>query len=366
MIYLIVISIYFLLAVFVMVGFISHPYDQRTSADLLPVSIVIVARNEQEYIEECLSAIASQNFPKELIEIIVVDDHSSDTTAVKAKALLETLGMKHQLIGNQTHLGKKESIKKAIAQCSNEFIITRDADTFTRSNEWLSGIVNYYSSSKKEFIICPIAIDHKQTALSSLQEMETAVLSLFTISSAFYKAPFLCSGANLAFTKNIFYKTKAYESHLHIPSGDDVFFLEEVKKVDANCIAYLKSRDVVVYTYPEKDIKSLIQQKIRWSAKVFKSGSVFNWLTAVIMAISNFLWLWALFYVLFGQQNQLISLIFVLAKLLIDILLVFLASSFIKIKTRGAMALLIGCFYPVYASVVVVLATLMKPKWKSN
>jgi len=365
LIYIFIISVYFLLTLFVIVGFLSHPnYQLQKTNSLIPASIIITARNEEENIEKCLSTIAAQNFPKELIEIILVDDGSTDATLNKATLLFQTSRLNYKIIQNKKGIGKKESLKKAINESLNELIITRDADTFTVSKEWLSTIVNYHLNTKKEFIICPVAIENDQTVLGSLQEVETAILSLFTISSSFFKAPFLCSGANLVFTKKIFYETKAYENHLHIPSGDDVFFLEEVKALNKNHIGYLKNRDAIVYTYPEKTIESLIEQKIRWSGKVFKSSSMLNWFSALIIALTNFTWAWTLFYVLFSQQNALIGLFFIPAKLLIDFLLVFLAASFIKIKAKGSLVLLIGCLYPLYASVIAILATLMKPKWK--
>ncbi|MBK6522673.1 MAG: hypothetical protein IPG08_10215 [Sphingobacteriaceae bacterium] len=53
-------------------------------------------------------------------------------------------------------------MRRGIAACNSEIIICRDADTFTVSNNWLSSIVNYMAATKKEFVICPIAIDHKK------------------------------------------------------------------------------------------------------------------------------------------------------------------------------------------------------------
>ena len=355
------------MAVIVTVGFVLYPYfENQKGNSLVPISIIIAAKNEVNTIEKCLTTILSQNFPKELLEIILVDDGSLDATSERALEILKLSGIKYQIIKNEEPLGKKESLKKAITQSSYELIISRDADTFTRSNEWLNEIVNYHLATKKEFIISPIAVENNKTFLGTLQEVETCILSLFTISSSYFKIPFLCSGANLAFTKKLFYETKAYQNHLHIPSGDDVFFLEDVKKVNVSCIGYLKSKSAIVYTYPEKSGKDLLSQKIRWSGKVYKSASLINWFTAAIIALSNFTWLWALFYAVFYPQNAIIGLFFVFAKLLIDILLVFLASSFIRIKAKSPVVLIVGCFYPVYASVIAVLATLMKPKWKSS
>ena len=46
----------------------------------LHVSVVVVARNEEAKIEQCIGSLAGQNYPAEAFEIILVDDGSSDRT----------------------------------------------------------------------------------------------------------------------------------------------------------------------------------------------------------------------------------------------------------------------------------------------
>jgi len=350
----------------VIIGFILHPSEPNNKTDQQKVSMIIAARNEEANIEQCLVSIIQQNYPKQLIEIILIDDASTDETFIRATNILAASGITHCIIQNQSHLGKKRSLKIAIEQSNSEIIICRDADTFSISNNWLSTIVNYMASSKKEFVICPIAIDHKSGILSSLQETETVILSLFTIASTYFKVPFLASGANLAFTRRLFFDTGAYEGHLNIASGDDIFFLEKVKQLDRNKIGYLKNKEAIVYTFPEKYLSGLIQQKTRWSSKLFRNPNVINWLSALIIAVSNFVWIMGLFYSVLNPQNSASILIFILSKLLIDILLVFLASSFIKVKTGTLKVALLAFIYPFYASLVAILTVFVKPKWKSN
>jgi len=44
-------------------------------------SIIIPARNESNNIVGCLQSILNNNYPKDLYEIIVIDDHSTDNTS---------------------------------------------------------------------------------------------------------------------------------------------------------------------------------------------------------------------------------------------------------------------------------------------
>jgi len=53
------------------------------------VSVIVPARNEEHAITDCLDAIIHQNYPVELVEIIVVDDHSTDSTVKVILAVME-------------------------------------------------------------------------------------------------------------------------------------------------------------------------------------------------------------------------------------------------------------------------------------
>ena len=45
------------------------------------ISVIIAARNEEENIGNCIASIIKQTYPAHLFEVIVVDDHSNDSTA---------------------------------------------------------------------------------------------------------------------------------------------------------------------------------------------------------------------------------------------------------------------------------------------
>ena len=53
-------------------------------------SVIIPARNEEAVITHCLKRILEQNYPADLFQIIVVNDHSTDATAEKVLALAKT------------------------------------------------------------------------------------------------------------------------------------------------------------------------------------------------------------------------------------------------------------------------------------
>lgn len=329
-----------------------------------PVSIIICARNEEKNIVKCLKSIIHQHYTAGHIQVILINDASRDSTVQLAERVLKGSGLDYKIISNAKQKGKKQSISYAMQFVNHELILLRDADTFTKSRQWLQTISDFYKSGNHDLMIGPIAITNNFGLLWAIQAIENNVLAVVSSGSAYYNKAFLCSGANLIFTKTMFYRVNGYSSHLQHLSGDDIFFLEDVKKIPEANIAYLKSKDALVYTYPAYSLPKLISQKVRWAAKFKSNKNLLNLNLAVLSFIVNAGWLFCFLFVFFEPLHSEAALAFVLIKLAIDILLLILASRFIKNRNLAGFALPSACVYPFYACIVALASVFVKPKWK--
>jgi glycosyltransferase involved in cell wall biosynthesis len=109
------------------------------------VTIVIPAHNEESTIEQVLEAMISQAYSGK-VEIIVVDDMSSDRTGEIAKAM----GVK--VVRNRKNLGLAGSINKGISLSRNNTVCVLHADCRPSSKNWLSQMVKALYSD--EDIVC--------------------------------------------------------------------------------------------------------------------------------------------------------------------------------------------------------------------
>src|ERR1700739_1651079 len=87
------------------------------------ITIIIPARNEEQSILKCLESISLQKFPKDLLQVIVVDDQSTDKTFYVAETFLKDNFSNYQLLKLSSSSGKKQAILKAIEQASGKIII---------------------------------------------------------------------------------------------------------------------------------------------------------------------------------------------------------------------------------------------------
>ncbi len=362
---LFVLLVYSIVLIYFATGFIkTQTYYNLQNFNAETLTIIICARNEEKNIARCLTTIIKQDYEKTKFNLILINDASTDNTVKYAELILKKSGITYKIISNAQQKGKKQSIMYAMQFVNTELIVMRDADTFTTSTIWLKTISNFYRQTNSQLIIAPIAIANNNGLLWALQAIENNVLAVLACGSCYYKKPFLCNGANLIFTKSIFRKVNGYTNHIHISSGDDVLFLEDVKKIKDVTINYLKCQSAIVYTYPAFSFGQLINQKVRWASKFNSNSNKLNLVLAFLSFTINVIWLFSLIISFLMPENSQLGLIFILFKLLIDSLLLFLASSFLKNRSLIWYVFPVGFIYPMYVCIVATASFFTKPKWK--
>ena len=93
----------------------------------MKVSIVIPTYNYAHYIFDALKSIEDQTYPKALIEVIIVDDGSTDDTPNLFENYTGSLNLTYHY---QNNAGKANATQKGIDLCSGEIIFNLDADDY--------------------------------------------------------------------------------------------------------------------------------------------------------------------------------------------------------------------------------------------
>lgn len=345
---------------------VSYPRHRKKNrpAELPEVSIIISAHNEEKYLAACLKGILEQDYPKEKMQILVVNDASMDSTTLVADKILEESGIQHRILTNPSRLGKKKSISRAMSFAKHSFIVLRDADTFIKDKNWLLSIA-YAAKPKRSMVIGPVLIKSSTSIIDSLQSFESAILMTVTGAATALHKPFLCSGANLAFSKELFTEAGGFSAHEHLRTGDDIFFLEAVKKMANTDISYAADRSAIVYTYPQKNIGSLLKQRARWASKIRYNTNLLNSWLAFLVFCSNFVFILAITGALFKPHYQQACLVILILKILFDLGLLYKASQ-ISSQRFNLLALPVAFLYPIYAVATAVLALFINVDWKEE
>ncbi len=234
------------------------------------VSVLIAARNEERNIAETIESILHQQFPTELMELIVVDDHSTDRTA-SIIASYENQGVQLLQLNESAKLNsyKKMAISKAIDIASGELIVATDADC-TMGPHWLSTIVGWYEERNDVFISSPVVYYREKSYFERLQTLEFLYLIGLGASTIGLKRPSTCNGANLAYRRDVFFELGGFQGIDDLASGDDELFLHKVAQKYPDRIGFCKAEEAIVYTEAKENLKEFIRQRKRWASKSTK------------------------------------------------------------------------------------------------
>ena len=243
------------------------------------ISVIVACLNEQKNLPVLLNSLASQNYPKDLFEVIIVDDNSNDNTMEIAT---EFTGMSNILAISNKGEGKKQALRTGITASNGKLIITTDADC-TMEKNWIRTIAAFYEMNKAEMIICPVSIASEPGFFRRFQELEFLSLQGVTAGSACSGKATMCNGANLAFTREV-YLNHSDNLHDEINTGDDIFLLHSLKKVRGSKIFWLESSDALVTTESSSTIGSFLKQRKRWISK----GKAYKDSYTIILSIVTF------------------------------------------------------------------------------
>lgn len=107
--------------------------------DLPPISVVISARNEEKNIGRRIENLVESDYPN--MEIVIVDDASTDSTCDRAWGTLEISHVPYQLTRNNEQMGTSASYNKAIGRATHDIIVVTDADTMFKPTAlyWIVG-----------------------------------------------------------------------------------------------------------------------------------------------------------------------------------------------------------------------------------
>ena len=235
------------------------------------ISIIVPARNEAYNIGACIQSILDQDYPKDMFEVIVVDDHSEDDTAlivasfqqanVRCIKLAEYITQDEKLVAY-----KKKALATGIDQATGELIITTDADCVAGS-QWLRNMAAIYEKEQAVMIVAPVDFTTDNSMVQQFQSLDFMSMQGITAASHRLKLGNMSNGANLGFSKQAYLAVDGYAGIDHLASGDDYLLMMKLQKTYPDGIAYLRNKEAIVTTAPQPDWGGFMQQRIRWASK---------------------------------------------------------------------------------------------------
>mgnify|MGYP001566309178 CR=1 FL=1 len=221
------------------------------------VTITIPAYNEEHTIRRTLDSVFNLNYPRNKLEIIVVNDGSiDDTRKIVENIIRKRKDFDIKLI-NKKNGGKGSALNSGLKIAKGHFFTCLDADSYVRRDALLK-MLPYFDDKEVGAVLPLMKVHRPETVLQKIQWIEYIVnlfyKSIMSIVNCVHVAP----GPFSVYRKDILERLNGFdEKNL----TED---LEISLRLQKENYKILQAMDTEVYTFVPKDFKAFYRQRNRW------------------------------------------------------------------------------------------------------
>lgn len=257
------------------------------------VSFVVPCKNEEAAIERTVNMCFAADYPPHLLEVIVVNDGSTDGTLGKLRAL-EKRFPRLTVVNWEENRGKRHGMAEGFRRANGEIVIQLDSDSYIEPATFRELIAPF--SDPAIGAVCAHAdpLNADQNFLTKMQAayyfMSFRILK--AAESAFFTV-FCCSGCSSAYRKSVvapIMETWLRERFLGLPVtwGDDRALTNWVLRRGYRTIYTERARALTIVPHT---LKQLLKQQTRWKKGWFVNSvfaSKFIWKKQPFVAFTYF------------------------------------------------------------------------------
>lgn len=254
------------------------------------VSAIVVVRNEEQNIRQLLESLSLQTHAN--LEVILVDDHSTDQTVELAQNTgLPQLRILHLDETERGTAPKKAGIEKAVKEATGSIIFTTDGDCLLPPG-LLAFYAGLFRDPKVKMISGPVTFTLKKGLWNQLQTVEFASLVGSAAVGIFLRKPIMSSAANLAYRRSVFEETGGYHGNAETASGDDEFLMNKIHRQYHNGVVFARNKACVVETQATETLSQFYNQRKRWAGKWSLGNNFVSKIVAVLIFLVNAFTIW--------------------------------------------------------------------------
>ncbi len=233
-------------------------------SDTLPtVSIIVAARNEEAFLGRCLDSLFGLDYPRERLQIRVVDDHSTDRTREIAEDRAAGKAIDCKVCSAPScpaGIGpKKHALSHGIAQSSGEILLFTDADCVVAPG-WVRALVKCYD--EQTGAVASAVLPAWQHGLSPLfYRMERLLVSYTSAAAIGLGFPASVNGGSFSYRRAIYTELGGI-AKMQVASGDDDLMAQAIARRGWK-VRFASGRDSVVEDRRPPRLGRQIQASIR-------------------------------------------------------------------------------------------------------
>lgn len=227
------------------------------------VSIIVAARDEEEFIGECLTSLRRLDYPSSKLEIIIVNDGSTDRTA----DIAQTFASAHPFVrvitskpGTENLRGKTNAVAQGIALARGSILMFTDADCVVPPS-WVRSTVGRFGEGVG--IVGGFTTLGVTSSFEGIQALDWLFLFSVSSSMAGWKMPLTVIGNNLS-VRRLAYDAVGGFANIPFSVTEDYALVRAILTHTEYTVAFPLDRDALVVSKACRTVRQLYRQKQRW------------------------------------------------------------------------------------------------------
>ena len=231
-----------------------HKVHQDGESEDKDYAVIIPAFNEEENIKECIESVKKQEYPKDQVQIKVIDDGSTDNTVEICKEF-ERRG-EIELITKE-HEGKVPSVNQALEGVNSDLFCILDADTYFEDKNIFKVISSYFDDENVGACLTTIQIPEPTKWIEKVQLIEYYLSAFMRKILSFFNGLYTTHGAS-------FYRTSAVKKVGLFDETNLVEDMEMTLRLIDNGYEIESDLSTLSHTIPPNNFMDLLKQRLRW------------------------------------------------------------------------------------------------------
>jgi len=246
----------------------SEDFFKKRPGDWPGVSLIVCAKNEAQRLPRLLRALERQQYPRNKLEICLVDDRSGDRTG----EIIDDFAASHfnvitlRMNGTAPNFApKKRAIDAAIRHTTGEIILLTDADA-EPGPLWVREMAAAFTPNV--VMVCgysPYA--PRETSWQKILALEYFSHAAVAAGGCGAGRPLTCTGSNLAYRREAYFRLGGFAGIAPWISGDDDLLLHKMHEASIGQIAYLAHPAAHAPVRPPGSWQEFKSQRTRYASK---------------------------------------------------------------------------------------------------
>lgn len=299
----VVIAVVQLIYYFIVYGkFAFHRKKSALSLREIPLSVVIVVRDNASQVLQTLPKFLEQQYPN--YEIVIVNDRSPDEQSIFAIKEYQKRFSNVKFVdlsdAVSTSRGRKMAVSMGIKCSTHGNIVITDPDCIPASEHWLSNLSQNIQGQKK-IVLGYSTYIKRRTPYNAFLHFDKLVDAVQYFSLSLFNSTYRGDFSNIVFMRNLFYQQKGFTSFNHLQWGEEDIFIHNVATPTNTAIEYSPDSAIISQNIPSYGYWRLHKISLFFTRKF---NSLKNRTILSVYNITNLLfYVFLVFAILFNITN---------------------------------------------------------------